>query len=58
MNDIVCAEDVISVIKRFYKLNEADEATTSIILVIGSDILDISVDSMLDLVLGEEECLQ
>ena len=48
-NTVVDAEDVIAVIKQFYLLNEADEATTDIILAIGSELLNVSADRMLEL---------
>lgn len=49
MNDLVAAEDIISVIKEFLKLNNGDEATESIILLIGAEILCISPDRLIEI---------
>ena len=48
MNNPITSEDVLGVIKQFYLLNEADEATTDIILAIGAEILGISPDTVLE----------
>ena len=48
MNNPVTSEDVLGVIKQFYLLNEADEATTDIILAICAEILGISPDTVLE----------
>lgn len=48
MNDPITATDVLGVIKEFYLLNEADEATTAIILAIGAEILGVSSDTILE----------
>ena len=48
MNNPITSEDVLGVIKQFYLLNEADEATTDIILAIGAEILGISQDTVLE----------
>lgn len=48
MNENITSSDVIGVINQFYRLNDADEATTAIILAIGAEILGISSDTMLE----------
>ena len=48
MNNPIAPEDVLGVIKEFYLLNEADEATTAIILAIGAEILGVSSDTVLE----------
>lgn len=49
MNNIIEASDVVAVIKYFLKMNEGDEATEDIILAIGAEILDISIDTMCEI---------
>ena len=49
MNQIVSSEDVITVITAFLSCNEGDEATECLILEIGAELLDISVDTMLEM---------
>ena len=49
MNEIITKEDVIAVIKSFIDVNDGDEATVAVILSIGSELLDVSSDKMLEL---------
>lgn len=42
--------DVIKTIKVFYRFNEGDEATTNLILGIGAELLNVSEDTMLELI--------
>lgn len=49
MNQIILSEDVIEVIKSFLSCNDGDEATKSLILSIGSELLDVSVDTLLEM---------
>lgn len=49
MNQIIVPEDVIEVIKSFLSYNDGDEATKLLILSIGAEMLDISVDSLLEM---------
>lgn len=46
MNRMLFAEDVDNVIKSFIIVNDGDDATESLILAIGAELLDISVDTM------------
>lgn len=46
MNTLIVPADVDSVIKSFMFVNEGDEATENLILAIGAELLDISVDTM------------
>lgn len=50
MNQIIVTEDVIEVIKSFLSCNEGDEATEHLILSIGAEMLDVSVDTMLEMI--------
>ena len=46
MNKILFPEDVDNVIQSFILTNNGDEATENLILAIGAELLDISVDTM------------
>lgn len=46
MNMVMFPEDVDIVIKSFIDVNKGDEATEALILAIGAELLDISVDTM------------
>ena len=50
MKELIMPEDVIEVVKSFLSCNEGDEATESLILAIGAELLDVSVDTMCELV--------
>lgn len=50
MNKLIMPEDVIEVVKSFLACNDGDEATESLILSIGAELLDVSVDTMCELV--------
>lgn len=50
MNNFVAAEDIISVIKEYFKLNNGDENTEEIIISIGAEILCISPDKLLEMI--------
>ena len=52
MNTMLFPEDVTNVIQSFYICNDGDEAATDLILAIGSELLDISSDKMLEIVIG------
>lgn len=52
MNTLIFPEDVANVIQVFYKENEGDEATTDIILAIGAELLDVSMDTMFEMIGG------
>ncbi len=46
MNRMLFPEDVDNVIQSFILVNNGDEATENLILAIGAELLDISIDSM------------
>ena len=48
MNQVIFPEDVDAVIKSFMLVNEGDEATETLILAIGAELLDISSDTMIE----------
>lgn len=50
MNKVVVAEDVVETIKSFLSYNEGDETTEELILSIGAEMLDISIDTMLEMI--------
>ena len=50
MNNFVAAEDIISVIKEYLKLDNGDENTEEIIISIGAEILCISPDKLLEMI--------
>lgn len=49
MNEVIYPEDVIAVILSFLDVNKGDEATESLILAIGSELLDVSQDMMIEI---------
>ena len=49
MNKTVDAESIVSVIGTFLDLNAGDEATEELIINIGSELLNVSQDKMLEL---------
>lgn len=48
MNTMIFPEDVDNVIQSFLMANKGDEATEDLILAIGAELLDISIDTMLE----------
>ena len=46
MNTIIFPEDVDNVIQSFILSNKGDEATEDLILAIGAELLDVSIDTM------------
>ena len=46
MNMMIFPEDIDNVIQSFILANNGDEATENLILAIGAELLDISVDTM------------
>ena len=46
MNRMLFPEDVENVIQSFMMCNDGDEATEDLILAIGAELLDISLDEM------------
>lgn len=55
MNTMISSEYVANVIQSFYLCNDGDEATTDLILAIGSELLDIPPDKMMELLMGNEK---
>lgn len=49
MNTIIFPEDVVRVVESFLMCNEGDEATESLILAIGAELLDVSPDTMYEM---------
>ena len=50
MNTLIFPEDVTNVIQSFYMCNDGNESTTDLILAIGAELLDISIDTMLEMI--------
>lgn len=50
MNQLIMPEDVIEVVKSFLSCNKGDEATESLILSMGAELLDVSVDILCELI--------
>lgn len=46
MNQIILPEDVVRVIESFVMVNDGDESTCNLIMAIGAELLDISVDTL------------
>jgi hypothetical protein len=56
MNTIIFPEDVDNVIQSFILTNNGDEATEDLILAIGAELLDISIDTMAERInFGKED---
>ena len=52
MNRIIEPGDVIAVIKSFLECNEGDESTECLILSIGAELLDISEETLMQMIEG------
>lgn len=50
MNSIFMAEDVVEVIKSFLSYNKGDEPTELLILSMGAELLDVSIDTLLEMI--------
>ena len=50
MNQLIIPEDVIEAAKSFLSYNKGDEATESLILSMGAELLDVSVDTLYELI--------
>lgn len=46
MNSIIEVADVIAVVKSFCDVNKNDESTIELIMAIGAELLDVSVDTI------------
>lgn len=51
MNEILFKEDIVNVIQSFYMCEPSDDKSTSVALSIGAELLDVSEDEMLSMVL-------
>lgn len=49
MNQLLFPDDVYQVIGSFLDINEGDEATKDLLLSVGAEMLDVSVDTFCDL---------
>ena len=52
MNQIIMPEDVIEVVKSFLSCNEGDESIELLILSMGAELLDVSIDTLLEMIKG------
>lgn len=50
MNTILFPEDVANAIQSFVMVNKGDEATVALLLAIGAELLDITVEEMEDMI--------
>ena len=50
MNTMITHEDVIAVMKSFLAWNEGDEATECLILSIGAELLDVSEETLMEMI--------
>lgn len=50
MNSILVPEDVVNTIKSFVAWNEGDGDTISLLLSVGAELLDISSDTMYEMI--------
>ena len=50
MNSIIESSEVTAVIQSFLAINEGDESAKDLILAIGAELLDVSSDTMLEMV--------
>lgn len=53
MNEILATADVIAVIKSFCDINKGDKATTDLLLAVSAELLDVSDDTINEMVFGE-----
>jgi hypothetical protein len=52
MNEIIDTADVIAVVKSFCGVNKNDESTIELIMAIGAELLDVSVDTINEMMEG------
>ena len=50
MNKIIFPEDVANPIQSFVLQNEGDEDTIALLLAVGADLLDVSPDTMMEMI--------
>ena len=46
----ISSEEVVNVVRVYYKFNEGDEATQCLIIAMGAVLLEISHDKMLEMI--------
>lgn len=50
MNEIITPEDVVAVVKSFLTCNEGDETTECLMLSIGAELLDVSEETLIEMI--------
>lgn len=50
MNTMIMPEDVVAVMKSFLACNERDESTECLILSIGAELLDVSEETLMEMI--------
>lgn len=50
MNQVLFSEDVKNVVRSFVEVNAGDETTQQLIFAIGAELLDVSIDKMIEMV--------
>lgn len=50
MNTMLTPEDVVAVMKTFLAYNAGDEATECLILSIGAELLDVSEETLMEMI--------
>ena len=50
MNEMCLPDVVVDVIRSFIQVNEGDEATVALIISIGAELLDVSSDTMVEMI--------
>ena len=54
MNRMITSEDVVAVMKSFLAWNEGDEATECLILSIGAELLDVSEETLIEIIENQD----
>lgn len=49
MNTVLYPEDVVNAVREFIKVNTDDEAAVKLLLDVGAELLDVSVDTLVEL---------
>lgn len=55
MNTMIMPEDVVTVMKSFLDCNEGDEATECLVLSIGAELLDVSEETLMEMIENKED---
>lgn len=56
MNKVITPDDVIGTVKSFVDCNSSDDSTINIVLAIGAELLDVSSDTILEIINDDREC--